>query len=39
MDMQMDVINLVSKTPGLPDAKVTEAGQAYQPPWEHTANG
>jgi glycosidase len=36
---RMDVINLVSKTPGLPDAPVTLAGQKYQPADVHYAFG
>ena len=34
-----DVINLISKTPGLPDAKELVAGEFLQPSYEHTANG
>ena len=37
--MQMDVINLVSKVPGLPDAPITEPGEKYQPAAEFYANG
>jgi alpha-glucosidase len=36
---RMDVINLISKTPGLPDVKEVHAGQFLQPSYEHTANG
>ncbi|KAM0745693.1 glycoside hydrolase family 13 protein [Meredithblackwellia eburnea MCA 4105] len=36
---RMDVINLISKTPGLPSAKITQPGAKYQPSFEFTANG
>lgn len=36
---RMDVINLVSKTPGLPDAPITFADQKYQPADVHYAFG
>ncbi|KAF9052123.1 glycoside hydrolase family 13 protein [Panaeolus papilionaceus] len=36
---RMDVINLISKTPGLPDAPITAPGQVYQPASMHFANG
>ncbi|KAI5829976.1 glycoside hydrolase family 13 protein [Schizophyllum commune Tattone D] len=36
---RMDVINLVSKVPGLPDAPITEPGEKYQPAAELYANG
>ena len=36
---RMDVINLISKTPGLPDASITEPLNPFQPSFEHTANG
>ncbi|KAI5887710.1 glycoside hydrolase family 13 protein [Schizophyllum commune H4-8] len=36
---RMDVINLVSKVPGLPDASITEPGERYQPAAEFYANG
>ncbi|KAL1757094.1 glycoside hydrolase family 13 protein [Schizophyllum commune] len=36
---RMDVINLVSKVPGLPDAPITEPGEQYQPAAEFYANG
>ncbi|KAL1687997.1 glycoside hydrolase family 13 protein [Schizophyllum commune] len=36
---RMDVINLVSKVPGLPDAPITEPGEKYQPAAEFYANG
>ncbi|KAK4047096.1 hypothetical protein OIV83_005659 [Microbotryomycetes sp. JL201] len=36
---RMDVINLISKTPGLPDAKEIVPGEFLQPSYEHTANG
>lgn len=35
----MDVINLISKTPGLPDAPVTVPGDPAQPASMHYANG
>ncbi|KAK7751455.1 hypothetical protein SLS62_006540 [Diatrype stigma] len=36
---RMDVINLISKDPTFPDAKVTLPGQKYQPGTAHYANG
>jgi len=36
---RMDVINLISKTPGLPDAPVILPGQEFQPADVHYANG
>ncbi|VUC29012.1 unnamed protein product [Clonostachys rosea] len=36
---RMDVINLISKTPGLPDAPVTVPGEAFQPAHMYYANG
>ncbi|KAK4057348.1 hypothetical protein OIO90_001414 [Microbotryomycetes sp. JL221] len=36
---RMDVINLISKTPGLPDARQIVDGEFLQPSYEHTANG
>lgn len=36
---RMDVINLISKRPGLPDAPVTIPGDLFQPAHEHYANG
>lgn len=36
---RMDVINLISKVEGFPDATITEPGNLYQPSFEHTANG
>jgi glycosidase len=36
---RMDVINLISKVPGLPDAPVTAPGQAFQPATMCYANG
>ena len=36
---RMDVINLISKTPGLPDAPLTLPGQQFQPAHVHYANG
>ncbi|KGX91551.1 oligo-1,6-glucosidase [Pontibacillus halophilus JSM 076056 = DSM 19796] len=36
---RMDVINLISKTPGLPDALVTQAKNLYQWGGEHFVNG
>ena len=36
---RMDVINLISKTPGLPDAPVTCQGQEFQPAYMHYAHG
>jgi oligo-1,6-glucosidase len=35
----MDVINLISKVPGLPDAEVAEPNEPTQPPFALTANG
>ncbi|MFZ0369340.1 MAG: alpha-glucosidase [Halobacillus sp.] len=36
---RMDVINLISKTPGLPDAEVTNKDNKYQWGGEHFVNG
>lgn len=36
---RMDVINLISKTPGLPDAPTTFVGQQFQPAHMHYAYG
>ncbi|KAK6345777.1 hypothetical protein TWF718_007683 [Orbilia javanica] len=36
---RMDVINVVSKTPGLPDAPITVESSKYQPAMMHYANG
>ncbi|KJR82064.1 alpha-amylase [Sporothrix schenckii 1099-18] len=36
---RMDVINLISKVPGLPDAPITLPGAAFQPAHDHYANG
>lgn len=36
---RMDVINLISKTPGLPNAPITTRGQQYQPAHMYYANG
>jgi len=36
---RMDVINLISKVPSLPDAPIKDANEVYQWPYEHTANG
>lgn len=36
---RMDVINFISKTPGLPDALVTAPNQQFQPAAAHYANG
>lgn len=35
----MDVINLISKAPGLPDAPVAEPAEKYQNGFMHYANG
>lgn len=35
----MDVINLISKVPGLPDAPVTDPTKPYQSAFMHYANG
>jgi hypothetical protein len=35
----MDVINLISKREGLPDASITLPNAKFQPSYEHTANG
>lgn len=37
--LPVDVINLISKDPAFPDAKVTLPGQKYQPGTAHYANG
>ncbi|KAH7113107.1 glycoside hydrolase family 13 protein [Dactylonectria estremocensis] len=36
---RMDVINLISKTPGFPDAPTTVPGQEFQPAHHYYANG
>ncbi|KAJ9101239.1 hypothetical protein QFC21_003458 [Naganishia friedmannii] len=36
---RMDVINLISKAPGLPDAEVVDPSSKYQPSFKYTANG
>lgn len=36
---RMDVINLISKTPGLPDAPITVPDQEFQPAHHCYANG
>lgn len=36
---RMDVINMISKTPGLPDAPVTVESSPHQPAMSHYANG
>ncbi|KAI5475280.1 glycoside hydrolase family 13 protein [Pseudohyphozyma bogoriensis] len=36
---RLDVINCISKTPGLPDAPVVEKGTFFQPPLGRVANG
>ncbi|KAF5347610.1 hypothetical protein D9756_010673 [Leucocoprinus leucothites] len=36
---RMDVINLISKTKGLPDAPISAPGEFYQPASMHYANG
>ena len=36
---RMDVINLISKVPGYPDAPVVNSGDKYQPGFQFTANG
>lgn len=36
---RMDVINLISKDPRLPDASIQDPGEAYQWPYEYCANG
>ncbi|KAG8166385.1 hypothetical protein KVR01_002074 [Diaporthe batatas] len=37
---RMDVINMISKVPGYPDAdEVLGPGHKYQPAWKHTVNG
>lgn len=36
---RMDVINLISKVPGYPDAPVTIEGQEFQPAYMHYACG
>lgn len=35
----MDVINLISKTDGLPDAPISAPGELYQPASMYYANG
>lgn len=39
INSQMDVINLISKVPGLPDAPITEPSAEYQSAFMHYANG
>ncbi|KAK3704664.1 hypothetical protein LTR37_013763 [Vermiconidia calcicola] len=36
---RMDVINLISKDPSLPDASIQDPGESFQWPYEHCANG
>jgi oligo-1,6-glucosidase len=36
---RMDVINLISKVPGYPDAPITNPGDKFQPGFEFCANG
>ncbi|KDN46359.1 hypothetical protein RSAG8_04303, partial [Rhizoctonia solani AG-8 WAC10335] len=36
---RMDIINLISKVPGLPDVPVTRLGQYYQPGTKYYCNG
>ncbi|GHJ89286.1 hypothetical protein NliqN6_5688 [Naganishia liquefaciens] len=36
---RMDVINLISKVPGLPDAEIEDPDSKYQPGFKYTANG
>lgn len=36
---RMDVINLISKVPGLPDVEVSDPDSKYQPGFKYTANG
>ncbi|KAF4428943.1 glycoside hydrolase family 13 [Fusarium acutatum] len=36
---RMDVINLISKTPGFPDAPITIPNQVFQPAHQYYANG
>lgn len=36
---RMDVINLISKDPSLPDAAIQDPNETYQWPYEHCANG
>jgi alpha-glucosidase len=38
-DLQMDVINLISKTEGLPDAPISAPGEFFQPASMYYANG
>lgn len=35
----MDVINMISKAPGLPDAPITNPREKYQPAPMHYVNG
>jgi alpha-glucosidase len=37
--LQMDVINLISKVPGLPDAPISDPNETYQSAFMHYANG
>ena len=39
MDCQMDVINLISKVPGLPDAPIADPTETYQSAYMYFANG
>ncbi|KAK5162882.1 uncharacterized protein LTR77_011139 [Saxophila tyrrhenica] len=36
---RMDVINLISKVPGLPNASIQDPNEKFQWPYEHCANG
>lgn len=36
---QMDVINMISKVPGLPDGNIVNPADKYQPAYEHYING
>ena len=36
---RMDVINLISKAPGLPDAPIQDPGEEFQWSYDYTANG
>lgn len=37
--LKMDVINFISKVPGLPDAPITDPSEEYQPAPMYYANG
>ncbi|KZT60559.1 glycoside hydrolase family 13 protein [Calocera cornea HHB12733] len=37
--LRMDVINMISKPPGFPDAVITEPGRFLQPAWSAFTNG